>query len=936
MPSLDSHPSTSSGTTNALIALITDLAAELNPGRALPHLGPDSRLEADAGLDSLGRTELLRRMEDQFGVSISEQALFAAERIADLQQLLSSAPAQAPAPPPQRPVATAGPGHHIPSQASTLNEALAWHAQQHPEQVHIHLYEGDDPALPLTYGALWNGATRVAAGLRELAVEPGQSVALMLPTSEAFFQAFTGILLAGAVPVPIYPPLRMSQIEEHLRRQTGILDNAQAAALITVERARPVGRLLKGMLPGLRHVITVEDLLGAGKRPTQVACSAEQLALLQYTSGSTGNPKGVMLTHANLLANIRAMGAALHVNQDDVFVSWLPLYHDMGLIGAWLGSLYHGMPLVLMPPLAFIARPQRWLWAIHRHGGTLSAAPNFAYELCTHKIADDALAGLDLSSLRFTCNGAEPVSAETIERFTARFSAYGFRPEAMGPVYGLAESSVGLCFPPLGRVPRIDHIDAAAFRDDRRAVPVTGSGAPALPMVGCGMPLPEHEVRIVDDSGYELGDREVGRLQFRGPSTTRGYFRNPEATTELIHGEWLDSGDFAYLAEGEVFIAGRAKDLIIRAGRNIYPYDLEQAVGELPGIRRGAVAVFGSHRDDGEKLIVVAETRERKPERLEALRLRIQELATELVQTPPDDIVLAPPRSVLKTSSGKIRRNACRDLYEQGKLGQQRSGWSQWLHLGSAAVLPLLNRGLRIVRARTYAAYAWTLFALLAIPVWLLVLILPGRRLPHGVVRGAIHLLSWACATPIRVSGREHLPSGGPCVIAANHASYVDALVLSAVLPHRFRFVAKRELGRNRFLRWFLDKAGTWYVDRADAQRGSRDAARMIEAVRAGQSLVFFPEGTFTRAPGLGPFRMGAFVAAAEAGLPVVPTALRGTRAVLRSGHWFPRRGRIEVMFLPPILPEGGNWQAAVTLRDAVRKAILKECGEPNLVQLEH
>jgi len=943
MPIRDSnttHPATTTDarTLTALLDLVETLAREINPGRTLAPLNADSTLEADAGLDSLGRTELLRRLEQRFDVTVAEEPLFAAECIGDLQALLETAPAPSPRPTPTTHATAPDTVHGVPHHAVTLTEALEWHAHTRPEQVHIHLYEGDAPAAPLTYGELWSAAARVAAGLRQLAVEPGQSVALMLPTGEDFFHAFVGILLAGAVPVPIYPPARMSQLEDHLRRQTGILDNAQAVMLITVERARPVGRMLKGLVPGLGHVVTAAELRELEAVPAQVRVSAEDIALLQYTSGSTGSPKGVVLSHANLLANIRAMGSALKVRPDDVFVSWLPLYHDMGLIGAWLGSLYHGMPLVLMSPMAFITRPQRWLQAIHHHRGTLSAAPNFAYDLCTHKIADDAIQDLDLSSLRFTCNGAEPVSADTIERFTARFADYGFRPEAMAPVYGLAECSVGLCFPPLGRRPRIDRILPHPFRDARRAVPAPapGTAAAVLPMVGCGLPLPGHEVRVVDDSGHELGDREVGRLQFRGPSTTRGYFRNPKATAELLRDGWLDSGDYAYLADGEVFIAGRAKDLIIRAGRNIYPYDLEQAVGELEGIRRGAVAVFGSSAPDGsgERLVVVAETRERKTERLEALRHRIDELAAELVQVPPDDVVLAPPRSVLKTSSGKIRRAACRDLYEKGRLGHRRSDWSQWLHLGAAAALPVMARGVRNLRARTFAAYAWLLFGLLAAPVWLLVILLPGRRLPHGVVRAAIYALSWACAIPIRVRGREHLHDVTPFVVASNHASYLDALVLSAVLPHGFRFVAKRELGRNRFMRWFLDKAGTWYVDRFDAQRGMQDATRMTEAARSGEALVFFPEGTFTRAPGLGPFRLGAFVAAAGAGLPVVPIALRGTRAVLRSGHWFPRRGCIEVEFLAPVVPTGDDWQAAIGLRDAVRAAILKECAEPDLVEL--
>ena len=277
----------------------------------------------------------------------------------------------------------------------------------------------------------------------------------MLPTGREYFTAFMGTLMAGGVAVPIYPPARPSGLEEHLRRQAAILGNALAAVLVTVPEARLVARLLRAHVPSLRTVTTVADLQAGGPGPPHAA-APDDVALLQYTSGSTGDPKGVMLTHRHLLANIRAMGAAEAPTPSDVFVSWLPLYHDMGLIGAWLAGLYHGFPLAVMPPLAFLARPARWLRAICEQHGTLSASPNFGYELCLRHVSDAELAGVDLSSWRLAFDGSEPVSAGTIRRFTDRFAPYGLRPEAMTPAYGLAEAGVGLTFPPLGRGPVVD------------------------------------------------------------------------------------------------------------------------------------------------------------------------------------------------------------------------------------------------------------------------------------------------------------------------------------------------------------------------------------------------------------------------------------------------------------------------------------------------
>src|SRR3972149_1955125 len=287
------------------------------------------------------------------------------------------------------------------------------------------------------------------------------------------------------VPVPIYPPVRLSQIEDHMRRHVMILANAGASFLITVPEAKPVALLLRSQLDTLKSVITAGELADSGARPALPEIFANDIAFLQYTSGSTGNPKGVMLTHANLLANIRTMGQVVQANASDVFVSWLPLYHDMGLIGSWLASVYFGFPLVSMSPLAFLARPQRWLWAIHRHRGTLSAAPNFAYELCLRKIDERDLEGLDLSSWRYAFNGAEPVSPDTITGFQRRFAKYGLRPEAVAPVYGLAESTVGRALQPPGRGPVIDRIQREPFMQSGQALPAP-DGAANAPRVGGG------------------------------------------------------------------------------------------------------------------------------------------------------------------------------------------------------------------------------------------------------------------------------------------------------------------------------------------------------------------------------------------------------------------------------------------------------------------
>jgi 1-acyl-sn-glycerol-3-phosphate acyltransferase len=923
-------------TAEVLLDLIQSLAIELHHHkRSALSATLDSSLEGDFGLDSLGRAELLLRVERAFGVRLSEEILVTAETPRDLLRAVHATDATRSlvAGTPRKSVAL-DEAEGAPVQAMTVTEVLDWHVRSHPARTHIYLYEDAEKVQEITYADLRAGAAAGAGGLQERGLQPGQAVAIMLPTCREFFESFYGVLLAGGIPVPIYPPLRRSQIEDHLRRQATILRNARVSILITVAEAQRVARLLGSQVEGLRHIVTVSDLAATRGAAAWPIVQAQDIAFLQYTSGSTGDPKGVILTHANLLANLRAMGQVAHTTSRDVCVSWLPLYHDMGLIGAWLGSLYYACPLVLMSPLTFLARPERWLWAIHTHRGTFSAAPNFAYELCLRKIEDRDIEGLDLSSWRMALNGAEPISPETVVRFCERFARYGFRAEAMAPVYGLAEASLGLAFSSPGRGAQIDRIAREPFLRSGRAVPAEDADASALRFVACGQPLPGHQIRIVDATGYEVPERQVGRLEFRGPSVTSGYFRNPEETRRLFHGEWLDSGDLAYIARGEVYLTGRAKDLIIRAGRNIYPQELEEAIGDLPGIRKGCVAVFGSPDpvSGTERVIALAETRETEPTAMETLRGQVEATAMDLLGTPIDQVVLAPPYTVLKTSSGKIRRAASRERYERGRLAErQRAVWWQVTRLAFAGILPQLRRGVQQGVTLLTAAYLWGVFGMLAPVVWVAVALLPRLAWRREVVRALARLLLRLFGIPLLVQGREHLPRDSAYVVVVNHASYLDALVLVAVLPSRLSYVAKRELADRFVSRVLFQRLGTLFVERFDPQQGIEDTGRVAEVVRQGCPVVFFPEGTLSRIPGLRPFRMGAFVVAAQAGVPVVPVALSGTRSILRDGQWLPRRGIVRIEIGPPLLPQGHEWSAAIALRDATRVHILHACAEPDL-----
>ncbi len=916
-----------------VLLLVETLAHELNPRRTV-HALPRSSLQRDLGFDSLGLSELLLRTEKEFRIRLPDDLLGRLETPLDLiSEIATADPAAVAAIAKKTKVLPEAPVEAAPDSATTLMGALDWHVRHNGDRPHILLSDGYRETETITYRDLAESAGRIAAGLQSWGLEPGSSVGIMLPTGREFFETFFGTLLAGGVPVPMYPPLRLSQLEDHLRRQVKILLNSQAVLLIIPVEGKALAGLLGGQVETLRDVLTAADLRHHESASVAARRQPDDLAMLQYTSGSTGDPKGVMLTHANLLANIRAMGRAIDATSNDIFVSWLPLYHDLGLIGAWFGSLYYAVPVIIMSPLRFIVRPESWLWAIHRNSATLSAAPNFAFELCVNKIEDSALEGLDLSSLRMVANGAEPVSAETIRRFTERFQAYGFRPDAMAPVYGLAENSVGLAFSRLGEDPIIDRVRRASLSQAGMAVPAAAGDEHPMSFVSSGVPLPDHEVRIVDGLGQEAAERQQGRLEFRGPSATSGYFRNREKSRALFHDGWLDSSDLAYIANGNIFITGRVKDIIIKGGRNIYPEEIEQAVGDLPGIRKGCVAAFASADPNtaSERLIVVAETRSTDPVVTSRLQQGVAERVTDILGMPADRVVIAAPHAVPKTSSGKIRRSTTRDLFETGKLGEPgRAVWLQVLRLRLMSSVSRLRRLLKAAADLLYAGWFWIVLGILGVATWLGVLLLPRRGQRWALLRAMSRTALKLIRVPFHVSGEMHLTEGRN-VIVANHSSYFDALVLAALLPGEPAFIAKRELSGQFVAGPFLRRLGILFAERAVAEEGLTEVETFKGLLSGGAQLAFFPEATFFRIPGLLPFRLGAFSVACAAGTPVLPIVISGTRSILRGEQWFPRRGSVDVKVLAPIAPGGHDFAAAVRLRDEVRSAILAHCGEPDM-----
>ena len=957
------------------LAVVRQLLVELGGARGMEELAArqsKAHLERELGLGSLERVELMLRLGDACGVRLPDRVVAEADTVQDLiDAILREEPGTATPGASVRSASGTGAAVALATisvspalrpdleqeirRAETLTEVLRLRGRGEPARAHIQLYEENDELRTITFGELYERSSAVAGELVRRGLEPGQPVAIMLPTCAEFFWTFAGILLAGGIPVPIYPPFRADRIAEYAARQSNILRNAEARFLVTWRQAEGLARLLQPRVPSLREVLNAQRLASAPAtekpagtewRPVENLshrARSEDIAFLQYTSGSTGDPKGVILTHANLLSNIHSIIGGIEIKPGDACVSWLPLYHDMGLIGAWFVPLFTGIPLVVMSPLAFLSRPERWLRAIHRHRATISPAPNFAYELCVRKIADKDLEGLDLSSWRAATNGAEPVRAETLERFVARFAPYGFRREALLPVYGLAEATLGVAVPRMGAGFKVDRIERAAFESEGRSIPASANDPAPLEFVNAGKPIPSVSVRIVDAEGGELPERAEGRLWFRGPAATSGYYRNPAATRELIQqGGWLDSGDLAYWADGELYITGRAKDIIIKAGRNIYPHEVEEIAGRVSGVRAGCVVAFGApdSRTGTERLVVVAEVRDMAS--AGRISAEIGSGVDEAMGMPPDVVQLLAPHSIPKTSSGKLRRSETRRLYLEGKLGKKvPPAWAQVARLAVRGAAPRAWTWLKRVASGAvemiYGVYALATLTLGLLPIWLAVVITRDREHAARRTHSGARWLLRAAGIPFRIEGGEildELGKTGPWIFAPNHSSYIDILVTLAVLPDDVRFVAKGESLSMPVVGTIIRRSGQFGFDRSDPQARIRQAEEVNAALRKGESVGIYPEGTFTAITGIRPFQLGAFKAAVDTQRPICPVAVHGAREILRDKTYLPRHGHITVTLGPLVMPDplaGDDWHEIVRLRDATRELIAQHAGEPLL-----
>ncbi len=525
------------------------------------------------------------------------------------------------------------------------------------------------------FSELCDQAERRAADLHASGLKKGDRLAIIVPEPDEFVLSFLGAVMGGIVPVPIYPQLSFKNVESYHDTVTHIANASGAAMLLTTTATRPFVEPVLPRVASMRRILTIEEIGVTDNGKIDVQVDPEDLAFLQFTSGSTSRPKGVVVTHRNLAWNSESF--MIHgLKKDSSFdkgVSWLPLFHDMGLIGFVIGPLFTNIPVVFMPTASFVRNPRIWLDKIHQHRGTITYAPNFAYALVSKRVKEKDVAELDLSCLRRTGCGAEPIQSKTLREFAEKLRPARFDPRSFLPSYGMAEATLAITFVPADSGVRSDVVEKDAL--ERGEANAAAEGAPGRDLVNCGHAFPEHEIAIVDDEGKRLGDRMVGQIITRGPSISPGYYLEPELTSESFKPgpgghTWLYTGDLGYLVAGEVFICGRLKDMIIVRGRNFYPSDLEWAVSELPGVRRGNVVAFSSDIEGDEQLIIAAEGMSAEAENLQSAIA--QRINADFSLT-PHDVLIVPQGTLPRTSSGKPQRRKTRQMYLDGTLARARS-----------------------------------------------------------------------------------------------------------------------------------------------------------------------------------------------------------------------------------------------------------------------
>jgi len=929
----------------------------------------------------------------------------------------------------------------------TFAQLIALRAKIQPDEHYItFLADGWDEEELLTYAQLDRRTRAIGALLHQRGLEPGDRVVIMLDTGIDFVTTFFGILIAGMVPVPVYPPARMARMKHYLRTLGSILDVARSRGIVIDERLMP---LITPRLKSSIIQVSNEETRQAKGTMEPYPLTPSSPGFIQFTSGTTQRPRGVLLLQHQIFAQMDAYEGTLEHRAGDVAVCWVPLYHDLGLIGFVLSCLNAGIPLVLIRPADFLRDPMVWLRAVSKYRAAHSAAPNFAFEMCTRKLTDERLREekVDLSCWKVAGSGGEPILMSTMEGFRDKFATYGFAPEALNPCFGLAENALAVSLYLRDEVFESVTVSRRGLLENQVLEPDSDEDARTL--AGNGRALKGMEIRITSEEGEKLDERNIGEIWIRSPSLAAGYFgdgdRTARAFVEAEGERWLKTGDLGFLVNESLYICGRKKDMMIVHGRNFYPQDLEEIAAEVSGVRAGNVIAFSIKDTDGiERPILVCELDHRVSRRPQEIHREVGEALNGALGIQCNELLLLPRNSLPKTSSGKLQRSLARELYARGSLGKDTPGAIENLTVQGRVLLGriqrrLLGRGSSIGEAQAQHTNgkrrglskrldprisdavnavgpeisvielspelrvdALGLGSLQLMELWLTLEQLYGVRIPSeawstiGTLAEVQALLEGSEEAPEsdngrgqhtadrrrsqvprfiqeliefqasverterppwqaskasaamltflsrtsrviwrqHASGQRHIPTGESCILAGNHASYLDApWLLSTMTPEvRKRLIAVSWEGLPKILSFFLSQAELIPIDPYGNFRDSMQSC--LQVLEENRILLIFPEGARTHTGRIESFQPGLGILSLISQRPIVPFRIHGgfeiyprDRALPRFVGW--RRGsleRLEIHFgepiAPPPLDPGRAWVQVREVVDKVRGAV--------------
>ena len=917
-----------------LLNLTRAFLKEMGADRAARSVQMGAALMDDLGLGSLERAAYLQFLEQHFAVRLNPHDMMAADHMGDVYALLQKAIPQSRVSSSENesssqqeaiPVVDLA-ADHAPVQlddCQTLVEVLQRYADADPDRLHACLLSSSGDPIRLTYGDLWRRVQIRAAQLHRSGLPAGAVIAIAVLAADAFMVNYLAVVMAGYHPLVMRLPIQRQGLRPlywRIRLPMLLANDAVAVLVENDETEKLLTQLSQVLAPSL--VIFNDVSFEEGLLPVlgPVNSFPEQV-IYQRLVWHHQEKLSLAVNHQQWLQRVREDGKQLQVKSSDVVFSWLSLVEPVGCLSAWLGSLYYGLPFIFLPPENFLAQPGRWLWGIHQYRASISFAPNAGFALCLRYLTETSCTGLDLSSWRIALNAGESIHARCVQQFCQRFSAFGFSERAMHQAYVPAGTAILLTLSRSSRHPHYERISSQLFFKARRAQLLPSDHSGGLMFVTLGAVLSGREIRIVEPDGALLAERHIGLVQYRLCEGDR-------------QSSWQQTGDLGYLADSSLYVVAPDGQKVVKWGSYVSDHALSMVISAVPALAKSSFLYFcvdDQERGEAQWLLLIAGKKWLRLSSAKRLRSSLQHRLMQCFGVVPDHILFLKKEALKRFGSTlEERTQAASAAYLAGDLLPS----PPWYHhrrlreklkaLGASILKPV-----RCLAKIFYSIYFLLWMLVLFLPTWLVVMALP-RTIGKKIFKLFCKTLFLCVLCPVFVKGRHNLRGKGPFIFAPNHTSYLDVLALISALPSQACFVGKRELKAIPLLGSIFKKMGHLFVDPADFVRGKENLQQITDTLKT-HSIVIYPEGTFTHATGLRPFKLGAFTAAAQTDTPVCPVICKGLRKVFRDREALLCPGVVRIIAKPHLRAKANDISSVVRLRDEVMASIAEDCGEPLL-----